>query len=431
MRRREVTMPRKEYVENTNYQNQNGKKKKNGTKKLIIWLIIFIFVFIQTFDLVLYTIGKKDKSKMWLYNSVNSVVNYITSKTKKQEVITEYEVSVAALGDIYSNKTLLKAYKTNNGYDFSTSFSNIKETLKKYDLVIGSVNAPIVDNSVISKSTLNLLPTDITKSLKDLNVSVVVAATSNINNNGISGINTTISSLKSNNIEYVGINNNKEPQPVIIEKNNIKIGIVSYLTDSSKKLTTEAKRLVSVFSEEKVRTDVKYLKSENVDYIIAYIDSIGTGTSLVSSTKKQAVETLIQNDIDIIIGSGNLVIQENFQDVVETSTEKNKHIYAVYSLGSFIGENDTAKESVSMIANFKLNKKITDVVEKKKTISTSVTYNMFIEDPILLYTYLDDEIEVYTLDEIFEKYNTDKSIFKTNTYNELVEIRDSVKNTEE
>ena len=66
---------RKGNLETSNKTSKNVKLKKNQNKvtqkdliKMFVWLAICIFVISQVFSLVSYTLGKKDKSKMWLYN---------------------------------------------------------------------------------------------------------------------------------------------------------------------------------------------------------------------------------------------------------------------------------------------------------------------------------------------------------------------------
>lgn len=437
MRRREFEERRKSRVDTYKTQEIESKKKYSSTSqndiakkrliKFFVWLVVFIFVFIQTVDISLYTIGKKEKKDMWLYNSFNSVMNFISSKKTAKLTTKEYEVSIAALGDIYSNSTALKNYKSGNDYDFYTSLSGIGDTLSKYDIVIASLNAPVVDNATASKSSSNALPKSIINDIKKLNVSVLVTATSNIYSSSLNGLKSTISSLKGANINYVGIDENSDTKPIIIEKNNIKIGIISYMTESTNKISTGDKEKISTFSEDKVKKDMEYLNSKGTDYTIAYIDSTNKNTTIVSAIKKQAVEVLIKEGVDVIFGTGNMIIQENFEDLVDTKKEVKKHIYTVYSLGDFVGSASTVEEKTSMIANIKFTKEFSE--DKKGNIVNSETkHNMFVEEPIILYTDVSSSKKrtVYNLTKLLEKYKTNSSILTKTTYNKLLEIRDRV-----
>ena len=95
---------RRGYVENeTDKVNINVTKKDNKKDiiKFSICLLILIFVYYQIFVLVQYTLGKKDKGDMWLYNGINNIVTTIIPKAT--ETTEEYTLKLAALGDIYAS----------------------------------------------------------------------------------------------------------------------------------------------------------------------------------------------------------------------------------------------------------------------------------------------------------------------------------------
>ena len=73
--------------------NSEGIEKiRKSTKKQIFFMIIcffiFVFLLLEVIKLFSYTFGKYDKEKMWLYNSVNSIVQKVyTKKNVLQKVL--------------------------------------------------------------------------------------------------------------------------------------------------------------------------------------------------------------------------------------------------------------------------------------------------------------------------------------------------------
>lgn len=213
---------RKGNIENDSYQdNKKGKSKVNKvtTKNKIwmfIWLCLAIFIIYQIFNLIMYTLGKRDKEKMWLYNTVNSVVQVFSSGKSPSDTTEEYSVKFAGLGDIYFTANTIRGAKSGTSYDFTEGISAISEELKKYDLVVASLKTPIAGaNQGYSTKTSFNAPNSVVDLLKELNVSAVATATNHALDKNEIGVNNTIENLKEAQIEQVGINSESRKQPIM------------------------------------------------------------------------------------------------------------------------------------------------------------------------------------------------------------------------
>lgn len=412
----------------------DNKKKvvKNRVQKkhiilMLVWLIITVIVIYQVYMLLMYTLGKVDKEKMWLYNGVNNFVVFFVKKTN-QATTEEYSLKFAGLGDVYLTSTMINSAKKGNTYDFSEGINNIKEELEKFDVVVASLSTPVADKSLgySNKSTYNS-PIELLDTLKELNVSAVATATDHAMDKKEDGITSTIKNLKDASIEQVGINSSEEKnKPLVISKNEINIGILSYATESISKIPTNKSYLVNILDEDTVKEDVEYLKSKNVDYIISYLNDPNTDSLLTSGKQKQNVECLFNSGVNVVLGTGSMVVQGQVEDRIQIDENNTNHIYSIYSLGDFFGSYATDNNKSSVIANIEFTKKVKK--NKKGEIEDSVT-DMKINTPIFVWTTLSTNNlkTMYVIKDVISEYNNGNSKISSKEYNRIIEANERLK----
>ena len=274
-------------TEGDNKSNKPGRAKSTTKQKiwLVIWIIIFLFICFEVLKLVNYTLGKEEKENMWLYNSVDSVVQKVIKKKKGS--VEEKTLTLAALGDVYLTPNMLNGAKTSDGYDFSTGTESVKEVLSKYDLVTASLSTPVAGKS-LGYSTVKEYnaPNEILTFLKDLNVSVLATATTNAMDKSITGINNTIDNIKEVELEQTGLGSAERSKPVIVTKNDIKVGILSYATSSSVKIAKGNESYLNLLDDDNIKEDMEYLKSNNVDFIVSYLNTPNTDPEIIVAEQK-------------------------------------------------------------------------------------------------------------------------------------------------
>ena len=388
-------------------KNKTGKNKleRKHIIKMVVWLVIAIFTIYQVYSLVMYTLGKKDKEKMWLYNSVNSVMNVFFKKADKSTT-ENYSLKFAGLGDIYLTSSIINSSKSGNTYDFSEGIENVKEKLNNFDVVVASLSTPVADKSLgySNKSVYNA-PTQLLDTLKELNVSAVATATDHAMDKREKGVINTINNLKEASIEQVGINESEERnKPLVISKNEINIGILSYATKSN----------------------IEYLNSKNVDYIIAYLNDPNEDSLLTSGEQKQNVELLFNNGVNVVLGTGSMVVQGQVEDQVQVNDEKTNHIYSIYSLGDFFGTYASDDNRSSVIANIEFKKKIK---KNKKGEIIDTVVDMKVNTPIFVWTNFSSKNikTMYIMQDEINNYNAGNSNLTSKEYNELVSANDRLK----
>lgn len=414
----------------SNFVNKNKKANKIENKHIIlmiVWLIIAIFIIYQVYMLVMYTLGKVDKEKMWLYNSVNSIMNIFVKNTSKATT-EEYSLKFAGLGDIYLTSSMISSAKNGTSYDFNKGTSKIKEKLEKFDVIVASLATPVADKTFgySSKSIYNA-PIELLDTLKNLKISAVATATNHAMDKNEKGIKSTIDNLKNASIEQVGINYSEEKnKPLVIFKNEISIGILSYATKSNVKVATNKDYLVNILDEDAVKEDVEYLKSKNVDYIIAYLNDPNEDSLLTSGVQKQNVELLFNNGVNIILGTGSMVVQGGEEDQIQIDEDTTNHIYSIYSLGDFFGSYSTDDNKSSVIANIEFTKKIKK--NKKGEIEDTVT-DMKVNTPIFVWTCLSTNNlkTMYVMQDVINEYDSGNSNLSSKEYNKILEANKRLK----
>lgn len=410
---------------NMKYNDNKYKKNKNEIKAkhvifMIIWFVIAIFMIYQVYSLAMYTLGKKDRESLWLYDSINKVFK---KENELEEIpgAEEHILKFAGLGDIYETTSMITASKLGNTYNFNKGTENIKEKLSSFDVVVGSLSTPIADKSLgyTNKTTYNA-PKELVETLKDLNITAVATATNHAMDKNEKGIIDTITNLKDSNIDQIGINDsNEKNKPLVISKNEIKIGLLSYATKSNIKLQKGKEYLVNILDEKDVKTDIEYLKSQNVDYIISYLNVPNEDSLITSGDMKQNTELLFNNGVNIVLGTGAMVVQGQVEDEIKLENEKASHVYAIYSLGDFFGKYTSEDNRSCVIANIEFSKQIKK--NKKGEITKTLT-DFKVNTPIFVWTNLSKNNikSMYIIEEEISKYNSESSNLTVKEYNELV-----------
>ncbi len=363
-------------IENINDSVKVNKLKKSHVLFMIIFLLLSIFMIFEVIKLTYYTFGKIDKEEAKLYNFVSN--KFLINKNKITQ--EEYSLKFAGLGDIYITQNILNGSKISNGYDFISGTEDIQEKLKDYDVVVSSLSTPVAGSKYgYTKSDSYNAPLEILQLLKKLNVSDVATASYHSLDKGEAGALDTIKNIKEAKLNQVGLNSSLDDgKPIIVEKNNIKLGILSYTRNSNVLMGKSNEYVLDVLNEDDLKTDIDYLKSQDVDFIIAYLNVKNDNEEIVSSAQKQGTEMLFDAGVNVVLGTGTKAPQEEVEDLIKKDEEQ-LHVYAIYSLGDFIGEYKTTKNKESLIANIEFTKKI------RKDIYGNIVYeskDMLVKDSI-------------------------------------------------
>ncbi|MEK6681916.1 MAG: CapA family protein [Nitrospirota bacterium] len=292
--------------------------------------------------------------------------------TPSAEFTYSGEVSIAAVGDIIphgyvkksasiQNETAGDGSLNNNGYDFL--FQKIKNHLNA-DIAIGNFESPIAPNSGNDGMPFVFnAPAAMAAATKGAGINVFNIANNHIYDQGYKGLLETVDHLKTLSIDHIGLYENDTPAPLIIEKNNIKAGIIGLTTllnifpedakDSLYVRKFDPDRDINIISEAKKR----------VDFLIVYLHWGNEYKKEPSAEQADYAARLAEAGADIIIGSHPHVLQP----VSLVVKNDGAVVPVIYSLGNLISNQsryyvwgvsneDVGRTRDSAILRFKIKK---------------------------------------------------------------------------
>lgn len=182
--------------------NKNEKKKFDIFNRVmtlisIVFLCVLLFVFKYNIpsDML-----QDDNAPIIPANNTNSTAQ--TENTIKPENTT---INITAIGDIMCQNTQYKdAYDSSNDtYDFSYVFSEIKSRFEDSDLTIGNLETTLAgeERKYSGYPTFNT-PEQLAKNLKDLGVDVLSTANNHSLDKGYDGLVSTLKFLDEQNISH-------------------------------------------------------------------------------------------------------------------------------------------------------------------------------------------------------------------------------------
>ena len=182
--------------------NKNEKKKFDIFNRVmtlisIVFLCVLLFVFKYNIPADML---QDDNAPIIPANNTNSTAQ--TENTIKPETTT---INITAIGDIMCQNTQYKdAYDSSNDtYDFSYVFSEIKSRFEDSDLTIGNLETTLAgeERKYSGYPTFNT-PEQLAKNLKDLGIDVLSTANNHSLDKGYDGLVSTLKFLDEQNISH-------------------------------------------------------------------------------------------------------------------------------------------------------------------------------------------------------------------------------------
>ena len=397
-----------------------GAKIKNLFKqKFVISISILIFIIILLVIIILIRQAitrnkiKEEARRIEEFKQEIFIEEEEEFVEEENKVLQTYKAKIAATGDILCQMNMIYDAKTGDDYDFTHMFSNITSFIKKSDIAFGTLETNFVDLQ-FSNSKKNNSPIQFLNAIKESGIGMVSVAHNHMLDYGVEGLNTTISNIKKEGIEVTGIKNDDTDFTGNIQTvNNIKIAFLAYtygLSSGASEVTDEEKESINIYSEEKVKKDIEYAK-ENSNFIIVIMHWGEINSQDITDQQKEWTKFLIDNGVDMIIGSHPSVVEP--MEIVQT--EEGKNVLVAYSLGNFISTLEYKNADVELILNITI---FMQEGQEKATLQT-VDYT-----PIYMLdngSKAEDRYELVDLKKLIKDYaNGDTSKISKATYDSLV-----------
>lgn len=287
-------------------------------------IFIITVIFILTLGLYLsYTMNFDFSNNE---NKIGEANNLKTEKTKKED---KSEVKILAMGDMIFHQPIVKNYRSNDTYDFTPIFANISADINEADLALANFEGSVNSNRKLSGFPLFNFPKETIYSLKNAGFDALSTANNHALDTGLDGIGETISHIKESGMKSFGTLAEDGDKGIIIEKNGIKIGLISF-TDTLNgmdSLMRGKEYSVNTFAQD-VKSDIQNLK-DNSDIVIVY-PHWGNEYQLVPNERQIFLKEMLQDaGADIILGSHPHVLQR-----YEVEDKNDKKYFTIYSLGN-------------------------------------------------------------------------------------------------
>jgi len=242
------------------------------------------------------------------------------------------QIKILFVGDMMFDRYIREGVRKYGDGDYNYIFSQIKDKLAGYDLVVGNLEGPITDKISVSVGTAmddkkNLKFTfdpSVAKALAENNIKLVDLGNNHILNQSEDGIAQTKKYLGEAGVQYFGDTGGDQSPALVKNIGGTKIGFVNY-------------NYSIVGSLEKAIEDIGDLKKKSD--IVVVCPHWGTEYKVGDPGQeiKNEAYKFIDAGADAIIGGHPHVIEDS-------EVYKNKKIY--YSLGNFIFDQYFQKETM-------------------------------------------------------------------------------------
>ena len=364
------------------------RKKKKNKRPLIIILSLIIIVFGSLYVFKGYF--KKDNN---LNDSGNEDGNIVI------ENIKERNLTFTLAGNVLLNAEMWNDTLSDGKYNFENIFVDLNNIMKKSNINFYTQQG-ILGGSDLGKTVYTDFntPFEAIDELTKVGFNTISLASYHANDRGVQGITNAINYLNEKKLTYSGISLNEEDRlkNSIIEKNGVKVALLSYTIGSTVVTTNDYS--VFIYSEEQVKKDYDAIKDQT-DIVIVSIDYSNNKSLDVTDQEKTIANYLANLGVDIVIGNTGYSVQP---------IEKINNTLVLYSLGNLLSGHSLTDNKISAIVDFKFTiKETNDTTEKSiEDINVLLTYVYSLNGSnyrVVPFTKIQNELNDYKI--YYEKYN--------------------------
>lgn len=234
-------------------------------------------------------------------------------------------------GDIMGHDDQIASAKTQGDgtYYYNSNFGPIESYLKGADIAIGNLEVTFAGPPYKGYPSFSS-PDELATTLKEVGFDILVNANNHAIDRRKKGLERTLKVLDENSLVQTGVFKNPAARaanyPLIVEKNNIRIGLLNY-TYGTNGIRVTPPNIVNYIDTTLIKKDLKKAKLASPDFIIAIMHWGDEYKLKENATQRRLARFLIQNGADAIIG--------HHPHVVQPITLMDEHL-VVYSLGNMI-----------------------------------------------------------------------------------------------
>lgn len=346
-------------------RNRRNTRRNNRIKEFLTWRNFCIIIGILILIIIIcigINIGRSINSKIEIAKQQEELdkqsqqifeeISESIEETNKNISESDSILRISAVGDILcSNDMLEDAYdKESKTYDFSHMFSNITNFANKSDIVIGTMETGITNSNKYDEKNA---PLEFAKAVRDSGVNLVTISHNHSLDNGVEELQETRENLEKLDFDVVG--QKKEDNCIIIKE--IKQSKIAFLTytcflDNEEKLKKDEIQSVNIYSKKQAKSDIEYAKKQGAQYICVMIHWGDAISEVVNSEQKEIADYLVENGVNLIIGSHPSVVQP----MEIKQNKEGENVFVAYSIGTYISTLSAKEVRTELVLNIELRK---------------------------------------------------------------------------
>lgn len=318
--------------------------------------------------------------------------------TLRVETEPDKTVTLCAVGDIMiSDEQLADAKQPDGSYDFAESFAAVSGYTLSADLAIGNLECNFCGAPYAGKPDYRA-PEALAQTLSTIGFDLMQTANTCSIQNGLSGLQSTISTLTAAGIDHVGTYASEAERAqndgvVVKTVNGVKIAFIAYTKGLGGLQLPEGAQYAVDLLYKDYSTDYESLdmdallesvdaaKALKPDVIIALLHWGSEATLEATDTQQRITSQLFARGVDAVLGSHSHLVGKMQTVDVTTDDGKNKTCFVAYSLGNFFS-SQTSSYASGCQQSVILNLQFTKNGSTGETTLSSVSYT-----PLYLYDH--------------------------------------------
>lgn len=339
-------------------------------------LICMISVFISSCGSIK---TKEAITKSAVSNQGKTVDNIDISFTKK--------ITVIAAGDVMFHMPQVKSAYTGSGYNFDAPFSDIKKVISSSDIATANLETTINPLKKLSGYPHFNSPPEVLDGLKYAGFNVLTTANNHCMDTGASGILNTVKEIKKRGMNPVGTGAADTEKFVIIEKNGIRVGMLSYTYGTNYSLAPSG--MVNYVNVNKIKNDIDAVKKKS-DFIIVFVHYGNEYVRKPEEAEISLFRKIADFGADCVIG-GHPHVARGY----ELYDANGKKVLIAYSLGNLLSSQKDKYTDIGLIAKLNITKENDEIKLESYEMLPVYNYKYYENKKYMNKLILTDEIDSY------------------------------------
>ena len=255
--------------------------------------------------------------------------------SREDSVVT---ITVTAAGDAMAHMPQIQAaYNTENKtYDFNPVYQYVKPLLRTSDLNIVNFETNLAGEPYSGYPAFSA-PDSFAQALLNAGFNFVIHANNHAADKGYDGLKRTLRFFENKMIPQAGIYENDSQRnasyPYVLQVKGIKIGMLNY-TYGTNGLSMKSGGIINYINNEVILKDLARLKDSLCDIVLACMHWGNEYERVPNAGQIKTEHFLLENGVDVIIGSHPHVIQPVGTDTITLSGQLQKKLVCIKKYGT-------------------------------------------------------------------------------------------------